>query len=200
MARLSLSKQQLAKERRDLAMYRRYLPSLDLKRKQLMSERAKVDARLAEIDETIERRIAAVGAEIPMLADAGVDLKGLVTLKKVKTVERNFVGVRLPTVEGIEVEVAQYGYMTRPHWVDLIAHRAEEVLRLEAEKAVARRQKELLDKAVTKVMQRVNLFEKVLIPHARDNIRRISIALGDRERAAVVNSKIAKKKREAAAA
>ena len=38
-----------------------------------------------------------------------------------------------------------------------------------------------------------------LIPKARANIRRIQIALGDLERAAVVTSKIAKRKREAAA-
>ena len=55
------------------------------------------------------------------------------------------------------------------------------------------------DAAVTKVTQRVNLFEKVLIPQARNNVRRIQIALGDVERAAVVTSKIAKRKREATA-
>ena len=44
--------------------------------------------------------------------------------------------------------------------------------------------------------QRFNLFDKVLIPRARDNIRRIAIYLADAERAAVVNSKIAKRKRE----
>ena len=55
----------------------------------------------------------------------------------------------------------------------------------------------LLDAALRKVTQRVNLFEKVLIPRARDNIRRIRIYLGDAERAAVVRSKIAKRKRAA---
>jgi V/A-type H+/Na+-transporting ATPase subunit D len=58
----------------------------------------------------------------------------------------------------------------------------------------------LLDAAVTKVAQRVNLFDKVLVPRANANIRRIDIALGDLERAAVVNSKIAKRKKEGEAA
>lgn len=43
-----------------------------------------------------------------------------------------------------------------------------------------------------RVTQRVNLFEKVLIPKAEENIRRITIFLSDQERAAVVRSKIAK--------
>jgi len=49
--------------------------------------------------------------------------------------------------------------------------------------------------AVRRVSQRVNLFEKVLIPNARSNIARIKIFLSDIERAAVVTSKIAKAKR-----
>ena len=49
--------------------------------------------------------------------------------------------------------------------------------------------------AVRRVTQRVNLFEKVLIPNAKQNIARIQIFLSDVERAAVVTSKIAKAKR-----
>jgi V/A-type H+-transporting ATPase subunit D len=49
--------------------------------------------------------------------------------------------------------------------------------------------------AVRRVTQRVNLFEKVLIPNAKRNIARIQIFLSDVERAAVVTSKIAKGKR-----
>jgi len=194
MARLPLTKQQLAHERRNLSTYRRYLPSLDLKRKQLMTERARVAAHLDELDRMIRAEIERVGAQIPMLAFDGLDLSGLVSLRGIKRGERNVVGVRLPTLEGIEIAITPYGFMTRPHWVDLVARKAEAVLRLEAERAVAREAMVLLDAAVVKATQRLNLFDKVLIPDARNNIRRIGIALGDRERAAVVTSKIAKRK------
>lgn len=194
MTRLSLSKTQIAKENTNLAMYRRYLPSLDLKRRQLTAERNKTQARIAEIEAQIERRVEKIGEEIPMLANKDIDLKGLVTLKAVKIAERNVVGLRLPGLVEIEVDVARYGYLLRPHWVDLVAERLKEVLRLRVEAQVTQRQVALLDAAVTKVTQRVNLFDRVLIPHTRANIRRIDIALGDRERSAVVNAKIAKQK------
>jgi V/A-type H+/Na+-transporting ATPase subunit D len=194
MARLSLSKTQLAKENTNLAMYRRYLPSLDLKRRQLTAERNKTQARIAEIEAQIERRVGTIGEEIPMLANKDIDLKGLVTLKALKIGDRNVVGLRLPSLVEIEVDAAVYGYLVRPHWVDLVAERLKEVLRLRAEAQVTQRQVALLDAAVTKVTQRVNLFDRVLIPHTRANIRRIDIALGDRERSAVVNAKIAKHK------
>ena len=129
-----------------------------------------------------------------MLANKDIDLKGLATLKAVKIGERNVVGLRLPSLVEIEVDVARYGYLVRPHWVDLVAERLKEVLRLRVEAQVTQRQVALLDAAVTKVTQRVNLFDRVLIPHTRANIRRIDIALGDRERSAVVNAKIAKHK------
>src|SRR5271157_1352366 len=120
MARLSLSKTQLAKENTNLAMYRRYLPSLDLKRRQLTAERNKTQARIAEIETQIERRVGKIG-------------------------ERNVVGLRLPSLVEIEVDVARYGYLLRPHWVDLVAERLEEVLRLRVEAQVTQRQVALLD-------------------------------------------------------
>ncbi len=198
MTRLSLSKTQLAKENTNLAMYRRYLPSLDLKRRQLTAERNKTQARIAEIEAQIERCVEKIGEEIPMLANKDIDLKGLATLKAVKIGERNVVGLRLPSLVEIEVDVARYGYLVRPHWVDLVAERLKEVLRLRVEAQVTQRQVALLDAAVARVTQRVNLFDRVLIPHTRANIRRIDIALGDRERSAVVNSKIAKHKTQTA--
>ena len=197
MARLNLSKTQLAKENGGLAMYRRYLPSLDLKRQQLTAERNKTQARIAEIEAQIAHRIEGIGSEIPMLANKDVDLTGLASLKSVKIGQRNVVGQSLPSLVEIEVDVARYGYLAQPHWVDLVAERLKDVLRLRVEAQVTRRQAALLDAAVTKVTQRVNLFDKVLIPRARANIRRIDIALGDLERSAVVNAKIAKRKTQA---
>jgi V/A-type H+-transporting ATPase subunit D len=55
---------------------------------------------------------------------------------------------------------------------------------------------DLLQAELKKVMQRVNLFEKIKIPEAQDNIRRIRIAVGDQMTAAVARAKIAKSKLE----
>ncbi len=199
MARLSLNKSQLARETADLAMYRRFLPALDLKRQQLMAERKKIEAHLAEIKARADELISTVGAEIPMLADKEIDLDGLARLKSVKVGEVNVVGLRLPALESIEVEIVEYGFLVRPHWVDVLAARLKEVVRMRIEARIGERQIGLLDKAITKVTQRLNLFDKVLIPKTQGNIRKIQIALSDMERSAVVTSKIAKRKREAAA-
>jgi V/A-type H+-transporting ATPase subunit D len=57
---------------------------------------------------------------------------------------------------------------------------------------VAKERVRRLDYAVRRITQRVNLFEKILIPTAKKNIKRIQIFLGDAERSAIVRSKIAK--------
>ena len=200
MARVQLSKSQLSREKENLAAFGRYLPALDLKRQQLMGERQRARREIAGIETRIAEVIDAAGEAIPMLADRRVALDGLVRLGAVRYGTRNVAGVRVPTVEAVEVIRAPYGYLTRPHWVDAAVERLEAAIRLRVEAEVARRRLDLLEAAVTRVTQRVNLFEKVLIPQTRENIRRINVYLGDAERAAVVAAKIAKKKREAQAA
>ena len=53
---------------------------------------------------------------------------------------------------------------------------------------------QLIEQELRVVAQRVNLFEKVKIPEARENIRRIQIYLGDQQTNAVGRAKIAKAK------
>jgi V/A-type H+-transporting ATPase subunit D len=65
---------------------------------------------------------------------------------------------------------------------------------LELQRQVADQRVARLQDAVRKITQRVNLFEKVLIPRAEANIRKIVLFLSDQECAAVVRSKIAKSK------
>lgn len=195
MAALQLSKAQLAKETAALQRYRRYLPALDLKRRQLLAERSRARRRLAEARAAIAERTEVIGAEIPMLANRELGLEGLARIERLEVGERNLVGVRVPVLEALEIAIAPYGALLRPHWVDRVAVRLREVLRLEVEARLLEEEIARLDRAVTKVMQRVNLFEKVLVPRSRARIARIRIALGDLERAAVVTSKIAKRKR-----
>lgn len=196
MARLSLSKSSLARQSRQLQTYERYLPSLDLKRKQLMADRARAREAQAATRAAIEALRAEVREGLPMLANEEIALDGLVRLGEVRLGEENRMGTRLPVLLGVELDIRDYGCLSHPHWVDHLVLRLGRMLELQAELALQARRTALLDEAVRKVTQRVNLFEKVLIPRARANIKTIRIALSDAERAAVVRSKIAKGKRQ----
>lgn len=193
MARLTLNKSSLQRQRNDLKLYRRYLPSLDLKRRQLMAERSKAAAALsALLQEITFAREAA--AHIPMLSNREVDIEGLVRLARIEQDEENVVGTLLPRLLEVQIVRRPYPRLGRPQWVDVTAAALEKRLELEVRVRVARERLERLERAVRRITQRVNLFEKVLIPRAAANIRRIQIFLGDAERAAVVSAKVAKKK------
>ncbi len=134
------------------------------------------------------------GENRPMLANEEIDLGGLVRLADIRLAEENRLGVRLPVLEEVAFAERGYGLLARPHWVDAVVAKLKRAAELRLRIEVQRERVRRLEFAVRRTTQRVNLFEKVLIPTAQRHIRRIEIALADAERAAVVRSKIAKAK------
>jgi len=197
MAKVSLSKSSLSAQSQQLKSYLQFLPSLDLKRKQLLGVRARIQSERRAIEAELETLRARVAAELPMLANREVDLTDLVRVDRIELGRENVMGTWLPTLAELHVRVHPYSHFAKPHWVEPVAKALGDVVRLRIRLVLAERRLALLDQAVRTVTQRVNLFDKVLIPRARTNIKRIRIALSDAERAAVVRSKIAKKKRAA---
>jgi V/A-type H+/Na+-transporting ATPase subunit D len=198
MARLSLNKSSLHRQQRQLKIYERFLPSLDLKRRQLIAERAKAEYELAAIQKEIAALTGRVSAHLPMLANREVDLTSLVWIEAIQVEEENRLGTRLPAFQGAEVQIRDYSFLTRPHWVDVAATWIREMILLQLRLQVQQDRVKLLNEAARKITQRVNLFEKVLIPRAREHIRRIRIHLSDAERAAVVRAKLAKSRHRGA--
>lgn len=200
MAKLALNKSSLARESTQLAEYRRFLPSLELKRLQIMAERAKAKETLARLERDYDQRFADLAASLPMIANNHVPLEGLVTLKEAVRGEQNLSGTILPTLQDIDVETRSYSLLARPHWVDPYVDGMRDLLRLNLEREVARERIDKLVEAEAVISRRVNLFEKVLIPRAERNIRKIRMALADAERDAVVRAKISKRKTAARSA
>ncbi len=194
MARLTLSKSALQQQRQNLQLYRRFLPSLDLKRRQLTAEQARAKDALDRAQGQIAALTADTGTSVPMLAHEAIDLSGLVTLESFELGEENVLGVRLPALEGVSCTVREYSLLAKPHWVDSVAERLSRIIELKIQAQVQAERVQRLDYAIRRTTQRVNLFDKVLIPGARRHIQRIQIFLADTERAAVVRSKIAKGK------
>jgi len=198
MPQLALNKTSLTRETRQLRTFERYLPSLDLKRRQLIAERNAARREVQAIDREHRAVESRAGETLPMAADERIDLRNIVAIRSVSLDEENVVGLRLPVLQDVETAVAPYSLLARPHWVDTLVDEIRALIHLDIRRQVHAGRLDILEHAVKKITQRVNLFDKVLIPRSRENIRRIHIALSDTERAAVVNAKIAKRKRQAA--
>ena len=87
MAKLNLSKSGLQKQREDLSLYQRVLPSLDLKRMQLMGELKRAQHQLKEAEAEVQQLNQRVAEQLPMLADRRIDVSGLVQVEDIEIVE-----------------------------------------------------------------------------------------------------------------
>jgi V/A-type H+-transporting ATPase subunit D len=194
MSKVRLSKNSLQQQQQQLKLYKRLLPSLDLKRRQLTVEAQKAREELHAARTSADELETQIGGELPMLADPSIDLTGLVQMTGYRVGEQNAVGTRLPILEQVEFEVNLFSRLATPPWTDTLVQRLKDAAEARVRARIAAQRVQVLDQAVRRITQRVNLFEKILIPTAKENIQRIRIFLGDAERAAVVTSKLAKVK------
>jgi V/A-type H+/Na+-transporting ATPase subunit D len=194
MAAIALSKSSLQQQRNRLHLFQRFLPSLELKRQQLTAEYRKAQQVLAEAERGADHASHSLTALLPILGSSSMKLTGLVRLRRIDVAEEDVLGLRLPTLRGAEFEVANYSLLATPFWIEALVACLKEVITYRIRLQVYRQRVTRMHAAVRRVTQRVNLFEKVLIPNAKQSIARIEIFLSDVERAAVVTSKIAKAK------
>ena len=196
---VKLTKNELKVPKDRLKQFQRYLPTLQLKKQQLQSVVMQVTAQLEQVEQ--QRRAAVAGLDdwVAVFAEndsfpADKRLETLIRPHHVVCGEENIAGVTVPVFQELSFEEIQYDVADYPLWVDTAAVRLREIARLDALEKTLRRQVGLLEQELRSTAQRVNLFEKVKIPEAKENIRVIGIYLGDQQTSAVVRGKIAKKK------
>jgi V/A-type H+-transporting ATPase subunit D len=192
MAKLALTKSGLQKEKEQLRLYKKLLPSLDLKRMQLTAECANAKVDMEKLRQAADAAITDATEKLPMLANHEIDLAGLVKVKSIQLTEESIAGVKVPRLGKITFDVLDYSLLAKPHWVDAYVKHLEKAVELNQKVRVMGLRLDRLAHAVRRVTQHVNLFEKILIPAAKRNIQKIQIVLGDVERSSVVRSKITK--------
>ncbi|MEJ2689894.1 MAG: V-type ATP synthase subunit D [Deltaproteobacteria bacterium] len=197
MAAISINKTTLKKEKDQLRLYQQFLPSLDLKRQQFLMEQKKARRQVDKTRDQIKTMADNALEWLPFLADDSISAAGMVTVSGVDLGEENVLGLTLPVFIKARIEVADYSKLSTPLWfdslIDLLVATAELTLRLKVEQ----QRLVLLTEAQQTLTKRVNLFDRVLIPETRKNIRHIALALSDLERASVIRAKLAKNKKQA---
>ena len=197
MAKIKLTKNELKVQKDSLKMFKRYLPTLMLKKQQLQTEIRTIDAKAKEVRQASVELEKEFDAWIAVFGEQEAFTKDMVTVKNIKKGTGNIAGVTIPIYEGADFSRGDYDLYETPLWVDMAADRMEKALSLDLEAEVLDEQVRLLSQELRTTTQRVNLFEKVKIPEAKANIKKISVYLGDEQTAAVVRSKISKKKLQA---
>ena len=194
MAKIKLTKNEQKAQKDALKMYQRYLPTLTLKKQQLQSEIRTIGAKAKEVRQARIRLEEEFKIWIGVFGEEQAFKSDMVTVRNIKKGTGNIAGVTIPIYEGADFSRGDYDLYETPLWIDLAADRMEKALSLDLEASVLDEQVGLRSKERRTTYQRVNLFEKVKIPEAKANIKKISVYLGDQQVSEVVRSKISKKK------
>lgn len=194
MARkLALTRLELKQQREALARYWRFLPALQRRQQQLQIAVQRTVAQLA-------KEVAALGAArdrfavyAHVLGDvAGVNVRSAAQPTHVNVRTINVAGVRVPDFVDVTFEDPVYSLFGTAPWVEVVLASLREQNRRAARVQVLEEQRTILRRELARVIQRVNLFEKVKIPEAQAAIHKIRVHLGDEMAAAVGLAKMAK--------
>lgn len=195
MAQLKLTKTELRVQQIKLTQLRKYLPTLQLKKALLQIEvfnaETEIEALLKEFA-ALENHAAYYSR---LFTDRGAgELFSSVKIFDVEKTFENIAGVDIPIFEKVIFEEERYALFDTPLWLEAAIDGVKRLLICREKIKIAREKKSALEKELREVSIRVNLFEKVMIPRAQDNIKRIKIFLGDQQLAAVSQAKMSKKK------
>ncbi len=195
MAKIKLTKNELKVQRDALKRFRRYLPTLQLKKQQLQMEVRHLREQIAALRRQMEELTAAWAPALPLLSGLdGAGLGDLLQVKEWRVGQRNVAGIDVPVFVSLAFAEADVDLFATPPWFDDVLQAAREQIELRLKQRVVEEMLALIEQELRVVTQRVNLFEKVKIPEARENIRMINIYLGDQQTNSVGRSKIAKGK------
>ncbi len=195
MAKIKYTKNELKLQKDNLKRFTRYLPTLELKKQQLLVEIRTIQngvERLEAEARSIEQDVAnwaGVFAE-------DVDLGKMFTVKETITDTGNIAGIDIPLFKDVIFIDYEYDLFSTPIWVDKALEVTKSQIRRMSELKILHKQQEIIREELRITIQRIKLFEEVKIPESKENIRVIRIFLGDQMTAAVVRGKIAKAKLE----
>lgn len=195
MADVKLTKTELRTQQLKLDRLQKYLPTLQLKKAMLQVEVNQAQAEIERLRFEFSTAHGHVAKYAYLLTDPSApDLFSSVEVVEVKKSYENVAGVDIPLFENVEFTLPVYSLFETPIWFETALEGIKELITAREKIKIVEEKKRLLEKELREVSIRVNLFEKILIPRAQQNIKKIKIFLGDQQLAAVSQAKVAKKK------
>ncbi len=191
MAKIKYTKTELKQQRDSMRRFKRYLPTLQLKKQQLQMEVRQLEQEIeAKAKEEAKARME-LSDWIKLFAEP-IRFEDYLRITHVRRSYNNIAGVNIPVLEKVTFDRQIPDLFKTEPWLDDGLDMLEHLCRLRLERLIIEEQHRLLSIELRITTQRVNLFEKVKIPETRENIRVIRIFLGDQQTAEVARAKMAK--------
>lgn len=195
MADVKLTKTELRTQQLKHDRLQKYLPTLQLKKGMLQIEVNLAQAEIEALHIDFSKAQGYVGKYCSLFTDKNApDLFSAVEIVQVEKSFENVAGLDIPIFGRVVFAPSGYTLFDTPIWFEAAIEGVKDLLTAREKITIAEEKKRLLEKELREVSIRVNLFEKILIPRAQQNIKKIKIFLGDQQLAAVSQAKVAKKK------
>ncbi len=192
--KIKLNKNTLRDQREALKLYSDFLPTLELRKQQLQAEVRHLNKEIGEASEALDELLEGTESWAGLLGSTFETVRHLVRIERVVRGQGNVAGVRIPVLKGVRFAAISYSLIATTPAIDAAVEFWQQAVTKREEIKILDQQLKMLTTELTKTTQRINLYEKVLIPQTKENIRRIKVYLGDQQTAAVCRAKIAKAK------
>jgi V/A-type H+-transporting ATPase subunit D len=190
---VKLTKNELKAQRDALKRFQRYLPTLQLKKQQLQMEIRTLEHKMAELDAREKAFLEKLEPWVSLFSNEPLPT-GNVAIEVLETTTGNIAGVNIPVLKTLKLRIEEPDFETTEPWFDDAIAVLKARVEFNVEREILKAQWDRLSHELRITNQRVNLFEKIKIPEAKENIRMIRIYLGDQQTAGVARAKIAKRK------
>lgn len=195
MAELKMTKNELRTQQNKLNQLYKYLPTLQLKKALLQAEVAQSRHERATVEELLDSEKRAVEEFASLFTESlPCDVSQFAKIQKLEKRYENIAGAEVPFFEKVTFNPITYSLFETPVWLEGAIKSLRKVSEAKARLMTVEEKLTILEKELREVSIRVNLFEKILIPRAQANIKKIKVFLGDQQLAAVSQAKVAKTK------
>lgn len=192
---IKLTKTELRVQQHRLLQLQKYLPTLQLKKMLLQVEVTQSQHEIQALNTSFKNLEKKISTFSSLFSDKqAFDLFPSVKVLEVVKKAENIAGVDIPIFEKVVFQESDYFLFDSPVWIDSGISSLKDLIEIKEKRIVGEEKKRALEKELREVSIRVNLFEKILIPRAQKNIKKIKIFLGDQLLAAVCQAKVSKKK------
>jgi V/A-type H+-transporting ATPase subunit D len=192
IATLAKTRGTLLELRKKRERLERAIPILELKQKQLTIECTKLKREIGSLRRKIEEKVKSLSLEALVLVNK--DPVKLITTRKVVLVPGVIGGVRVKLFKDVIFEEAPYSLIGTTPFFDQVLSTVTDIKKLHYNVKVLEEAFRVLAVELRKVTQRINLFDKKLIPELLEAEFYLYERLGDKERETTVIAKVAKGK------
>ncbi|OFR39588.1 V-type ATP synthase subunit D [Porphyromonas sp. HMSC065F10] len=181
------NKTSLQRQKKDLHLRERILPTIKSKESALRLEVRRVKKEVEDLEAQVEHSIENFDTMTALWSEFD---PSLVRVEDVHLETRKVAGIPVPVLGEVDFEVRPFSLLNTPSWYMEGTQLIKNLATVGIQAEVGRLELDILQHARRKTTQKVNLFEKVQIPGLKEAILKIKRYLEDEESLSKASQKI----------